>query len=53
MHKNVGHAFDRSKFCLDDVKKWLSVSEFKLNPAKLNSLFLVQKHNLKNETNLF
>ena len=33
-HKNVAHAFDRLKSCLDDVKKWLSVYKLKLNPDK-------------------
>ena len=30
-HKNVAHAFDRLKSCLDDVKKWLSANKLKLN----------------------
>ena len=33
-HKNVVHAFDRLKSCLDDVKKWLSANKLKLNPDK-------------------
>ena len=41
-HKNVAHAFDGLKSCLDDVEKWLSADKLKLNPDKLNSLFLVK-----------
>ena len=33
-HKNVAHAIDRLKSCLDDVKKWLSANKLKLNPDK-------------------
>ena len=33
-HKNVAHAFDRLKSCLDDVKKWLYANKSKLNPDK-------------------
>ena len=33
-HKNVAHAFDRLKSCLEDVKKWLSANKLKLNPDK-------------------
>ena len=33
-HKNLAHAFDRLKSCLDGVKKWLSASKLKLNPDK-------------------
>ena len=33
-HKNVAHAFDRLKTCLDDVKTWLSANKLKLNPDK-------------------
>ena len=49
-HKNVAHAFDRLKSCLDDVEKCLSADKLKLNPDKLNSLFLVKKYNMKNST---
>ena len=33
-HKNVVHAFDRLKSCLDDVRKWLSANKVKRNPDK-------------------
>ena len=33
-HKNVTHAFDRVKTCLDTVKKWLSANKLKVNPDK-------------------
>ena len=33
-HKNVAHACDRLKSCLEDVKKWLSASKLKLNTDK-------------------
>ena len=33
-HKNVAHAFDRLKRCLEDVKKWLSANKLKLHPDK-------------------
>ena len=31
-HKNVTQTFDQPKNCLDDIKKWLSANELKLNP---------------------
>ena len=51
-HKNVAHAFDRLKSCLEDVKKWLSANNLKLNPDK-TELFLVLKYSVKKSTNPF
>ena len=46
-YKNVAHAFDRLKSCLDDVKKWLSVNKLNLNPDKTDFIILVQNYNEK------
>ena len=52
-HKNVAHAFDRLKSCLDDVKKLLSANKLKRNPDKNEFIVLVQKYSMKNLRNPF
>ena len=42
-HKNVAHAFDRLKICLDDIKKWLSANKLKLNPDKTEFIIFGSK----------
>ena len=46
-HKNVPHAFDRLKTCLDDVKKWLSVNKLKLNQDKTEFIIFGSKTQLE------
>ena len=43
MHKNVAHAFDKLKSCLDYVKKWLSANKLKLNPDKTEFIIFGSK----------
>ena len=47
--KNVAHAFDMLKRCLEDVKKWLSANKLKLNPDKTKFIVLVQKYSMKTQ----
>ena len=42
-HKNVAHAFDWLKRCLDEVKKWLSANKLKLNPDKTEFIIFGSK----------
>ena len=42
-HKNVAHAFDRLKSCLDDVKKWLSANKMKLKPNETEFIIFGSK----------
>ena len=42
-HKNVAHAFDRLKTCLDEVKKWLSAHKLKVNPDKTEFIIFGSK----------
>ena len=49
-HKNVAHAFDRLKSCLEDIKKWLSAKKLKLNPDKTEFIVL---YSMKKSTNPF
>ena len=50
-HKNVAHAFDRLKSCLDDIKKWLATNMLKLNPDKTEFIIFGSKI-LENSTHL-
>ena len=53
MQKNVAHAFDMLKSCLEDVKKWLSANKLKLNPDKTKFIVFGSKIQRENSTNPF